>query len=101
MKVEKNVNGDITRLTIIGRVDSITASELEKAINDSITNTRELILDCSKLDYVSSACLRVLLKAQKKLGKETSMRLVEVSEDIMEVFKLTGFNSIINIKERK
>ena len=70
MNIEKNVNGAVTTLKIIGRLDTTTAPALEATIDGCITGVQELILDCTALEYVSSAGLRVLLKSQKQMNAQ-------------------------------
>ena len=97
MNIEKNVNGAVTTLKIIGRLDTTTAPALEATIDGCIAGVEELILDCTALEYVSSAGLRVILKAQKLMNAQGSMKLTGVNETVMEVFDLTGFADILTI----
>lgn len=83
-------------LKVEGRLDTITAPDLEKKINELSIN--ELVLDLNKLDYISSAGLRVILTAHKKFSKLQSMKVVNVKEAVMEVFNMTGFSDILNIE---
>ena len=98
MMIEKTINETATALKIIGRLDTTTAPELEAAIDGCVADTKELVLDCSALEYVSSAGLRVILKAQKMMNAQGSMKLVGVNETIMEVFDITGFADILTIE---
>ena len=98
MTIEKNVNGAVSTLKIIGRLDTSTAPALETAIDGCAADIKELILDCCALEYVSSAGLRVILKAQKKMNVQGSMKLIGVNETIMEVFDITGFADILTIE---
>ena len=97
MTTEKIVNGTTVVLKIVGRVSVSTAPELEAAVKECIADAQELVLDCSALEYVSSAGLRVLLKAQKQMSTKGSMKLIDVSESIMEVLDITGFADILTI----
>ena len=81
-----------------GRLDTLTAPELESAIEASLDGTQELVLDLEKLEYISSAGLRVLLIAQKKMSKQGEMKLIHVSDTIMEIFEVTGFTDILTIQ---
>jgi anti-sigma B factor antagonist len=90
-------NGRVT-LRIEGRLDTTTAPELEKIISEISADVQELIMDMSNLVYVSSAGLRVLLSAQKKMNKIGMMKLIGVCEDVMEVFEMTGFSDILTIE---
>ena len=98
MTIERNVNGTVITLKIVGRLDTSTAPALEAAIDDCTADIKELILDCSALEYVSSAGLRVILKAQKQMNIRGSMKLTGVNETIMEVFDITGFADILTIE---
>lgn len=98
MTIERNVNGAVVTLKIVGRLDTSTAPALESAIDSCATDVKELILDCSALEYVSSAGLRVILKAQKQMNVQGCMKLIGVNETIMEVFDITGFADILTIE---
>lgn len=98
MKIEKNLNGEILTLNIEGRLDTTTAPEFEAVLNESLGGIKELILDFANLDYISSAGLRVVLKAQKTMNTQGSMKLINVNEEIMEVFDITGFVDILTIE---
>ena len=98
MKVNAEKNNGTVVLKIEGRLDTTTAPSLEKVINDSLTDISELVLDLKELVYVSSAGLRVLLSAQKKMNKLGSMKLTGVCDDVMEVFEMTGFADILDIE---
>ena len=98
MKIEKKVDGATTILKVIGRLDTSTAPALETTIEESVAGVQELVLECDALEYVSSAGLRVLLKAQKQMNTQGSMKLTGVNETIMEVFEITGFANILTIE---
>ena len=98
MTIEKNVTGAVVTLKIVGRLDTSTAPALEAAIDSCAADIKELILDCSSLEYISSAGLRVILKAQKLMNVQGSMKLLDVNETIMEVFDITGFADILTIE---
>ena len=85
-------------LNVIGRFDTTTAPSLEKTITDDVAETDNLVLDLSKLEYVSSAGLRVILGAQKKMQKLGSMKVVNVCDAVMEIFEMTGFADILSIE---
>ena len=97
MTMEINKDAAETTIQIIGRLDTITAPSLDKTINEDIGETKNLILDLKNLEYISSAGLRVLLSAQKKMQKIGSMKVVNVCEEVMEVFEITGFADILVI----
>ena len=96
INIEKE-NG-VTVLNIDGRLDTTTAPELEKAINNEGEALKSLVLDFKGVDYISSAGLRVLLTAQKKMNVQGSMELTNVSEAVMDIFEMTGFADILVIK---
>lgn len=98
MNIEKIANGAAVTLKIIGRLDTTTAPSLEAAVDGCIAGAQELILDCTALEYVSSAGLRVILKAQKQMSAQGAMKLTGVNETIMEVFDITGFADILTIE---
>ena len=98
MTIERNVNGAVVTLKIVGRLDTSTAPALEASIDGCTADIKELILDCGALEYVSSAGLRVILKAQKQMNARGSMKLIGVNETIMEVFDITGFADILTIE---
>ena len=98
MTIEIKKNDVETVIRIAGRLDTITAPALAKTINEDIGDTRNLILDIKSLVYISSAGLRVLLGAQKKMQKIDSMKVVNVCEEVMEVFEMTGFADILVIE---
>ena len=96
INIEKE-NG-VTLMKIEGRLDTTTAPELEKAINNEGEALKSLVLDFKGVDYISSAGLRVLLTAQKKMNVQGSMELTNVSESVMDIFEMTGFADILVIK---
>ena len=81
-----------------GRLDTVTAPDLEKELKEALAGASELVLDFTKLDYISSAGLRVLLAAQKIMAKQGEMKVVHVNETIMEIFEVTGFSDILTIE---
>lgn len=81
-----------------GRLDTTTAPELEKAFEENMEVSKDLILDMKELEYISSAGLRVLLAAQKKMNQSGKMKLTGVSDEVMEVFEITGFSDILTIE---
>ena len=98
MTIEIKKNVDELVLEITGRVDTITAPALDKTINENLEGLKTLILDLKNLEYISSAGLRVLLSAQKKMQQVGVMKVVNVCELVMEVFEMTGFADILNIE---
>ena len=98
MTIEIKKNMDELVLEITGRVDTITAPTLDKTINENLANVKSLILDLKGLEYISSAGLRVLLGAQRKMSQIGSMKIKNVCELVMEVFEMTGFADILSIE---
>ena len=98
MTIEIKKNATETIIEIVGRLDTITAPALDKTINEDIGDTKNLVLDVKGMEYISSAGLRVLLSAQKKLQKIGSMKVINVCEEVMEVFEMTGFADILVIE---
>ena len=98
MNIEMKRNAEETTIEIAGRLDTTTAPALDKMINEETEGTKDLILDMKGLEYISSAGLRVLLSAQKKMQKIGSMKVVNVCENVMEVFEMTGFADILVIE---
>ena len=97
MNIIKNTNGSTLNIALEGRLDTITAPDLDKELKESLTGVETLSFDFSKLEYISSAGLRVLLSAQKVMNKQGSMTLSNVNESILEVFEMTGFSDILTI----
>ena len=81
-----------------GRLDTVTAPDLENELKASLNDVTELTLDFEKLEYISSAGLRVLLSAQKQMSKQGTMKIVHVNDTIMEIFEVTGFIDILTIQ---
>ena len=98
MTLEIKKNEEATIIEVAGRLDTMTASSLDKAINEDIGEAKNLILDLKNLEYISSAGLRVLLGAQKKMQKIGSMKVTNVCEAVMEVLEMTGFADILVIE---
>ena len=98
MTIEKKQNGSSLTIAVQGRLDTTTAPDLENEIKSSLDGVTELIMDFEKLDYISSAGLRVLLAAQKLMAKQGGMKVTHVNEMVMEVFEVTGFADILTIE---
>ena len=99
MIINTKKDGDLVTISPEGRIDSVTAPEFQKAVDDNITGAKNVVIDFSKLDYISSAGLRVLLatkKAVTKIGGD--MKLINVGEAIMDVLNITGFVDILTIE---
>ncbi len=98
MVITKKANGNELLISLDGRLDTSTAPQLENEFKDGLNNVKDLIIDMEKLVYISSAGLRVLLKAQKTMNKQGSMLIKNVSQDIKDIFEVTGFDEILNIE---
>ena len=98
MTIEIKKSNQETIIEVVGRLDTITAPALDKTINENIGDTKNLVLDVKGMEYISSAGLRVLLTAQKKMQKIGSMKVTGVCEEVMEVFEMTGFADILVIE---
>ena len=98
MNIIKKQNNTTLTIALEGRMDITTAPDLEQVVKNSLDGVTELIMDLEKLTYISSAGLRVLLGAQKKMQKIGSMKVVNVCPEVMEVFEMTGFADILVIE---
>lgn len=98
LKINKTTENEAAVFTLEGRLDTVTSPELEKALQDTMDRVTDLTLDFEKLDYISSAGLRVLLSAQKRMIGRGGMKLRHVNETIMEIFEVTGFSEILSIE---
>ena len=97
MEIVKNLNGTTLNIALAGRLDTTTAPALEAELTTALTDVTELAFDFARLEYISSAGLRVLLATQKVMNKQGRMTIRNVSSDIAEVFEITGFSSILTI----
>ena len=98
MTINKTKNGSALTLALEGRLDTITAPELEGLLREELEGIDSLTFDFADLEYISSAGLRVLLSAQKAMAKQGEMKVVNVNEIVMEVFDVTGFTDILTIE---
>ena len=98
MTINKNKSGSTLTIALEGRLDTTTAPELEQVIRAELDKADALVLDFGKLDYISSAGLRVLLSAHKAMAQKGGMKVTHVSEMVMEVFEVTGFSDILNVE---
>ena len=99
MTITKDAEGSHLTLALEGRLDTGTAPQLEAELNASLGGVTDLTLDMAQLQYLSSAGLRVVLAAQKKMNRQGHMTVAHVCADIMEVFEITGFVDILDIQE--
>ena len=97
MTMEIKKHAEATVIEVAGRLDTTSAPALEKAIQEDIGDAKNLVLDLTGVQYISSAGLRVLLGAQKKMQKIGAMKVVNVCEAVMEVLEMTGFADILEI----
>ena len=98
MTIEIKKNAEEAIVEIVGRLDTITAPALDKTIGEDIGDAKNLVLDLKGLEYISSAGLRVLLGAQKKMQKIGFMKVINVCAEVMDVFEMTGFADILVIE---
>ena len=98
MNINKTTNGTALTFELEGRLDTVTAPQLDAEVKEGLDGVTDLTFDLSGLEYVSSAGLRVLLSAQKRMNRQGTMTVTGCSEDIMEIFEITGFNEILTIK---
>ena len=98
MNIVKTQEGTTLTIAPEGRLDTVTAPQLEGELRTAVDGVSELIFDLGALDYVSSAGLRVLLSAQKVMNKQGSMTVRNANPEIMEIFEVTGFSDILNIE---
>jgi anti-sigma B factor antagonist len=98
MTIQKTQNEKALTIALEGRLDTLTAPELEAVLNDALAGVEELTFDFEKLDYISSAGLRVLLAAQKTMNRQGSMKVIHANEMILEIFEVTGFADILTVE---
>ena len=98
MTIQQIKNENALTVALEGRLDTMTAPELEAALKTALEGVEELTFDFEKLDYISSAGLRVLLAAQKTMNNQGSMKVKNANEIIMEIFEVTGFADILTIE---
>lgn len=98
MTVDKITKGNELTLAVEGRLDTMTAPVLEKAINENIAGVERLIFDFKALAYISSAGLRVILGAQKRMNKQGEMIVRNVNDTVNEIFEITGFCDVLTIE---
>ena len=99
LNIEKTMDGSKLTMVLEGRLDTTTAPQLENELKDALDGADTLVLDFSKLEYISSAGLRVLLSAQKVMTCKGGMTIRHVNDVIMEIFEVTGFVDILNIEK--
>lgn len=97
LNIRKAVDGTALTLSLDGRLDTTTSPALEAELKKSLPGVSVLSFDCAQLAYISSAGLRVLLSAQKIMNRQGEMKLIHVSDAILEIFEVTGFSDILTI----
>lgn len=98
MKIDVNKNGNVLTISPFGRLDTSTSPELQVVVTDNIDGVTDLTFDLKQLDYLSSAGLRVLMSTQKIMNKQGEMRLINVNEDVMDIFDMTGLTDVFDIE---
>ena len=98
MEIVKNKNGSTLVVSLSGRLDTVSAPQLDKELKEAIGDISELILDLSGLEYMSSAGLRILLSAQKAMNNQGKMVVKNANNTIMDIFEVTGFIDILTIE---
>ena len=98
LNITKNADGKALTVVLEGRLDTTTAPQLEAELKTAVDGVEDLIFDIEKLQYISSAGLRVLLSAQKVMNKQGSMVVRKASEEVKEIFEVTGFSDILTIE---
>lgn len=98
LNINKTLEGKTLTVALEGRLDTTTAPQLEAELKSALPDVTSLVMDFEKLEYISSAGLRVLLSAQKIMNKQGEMKLIHVNDVINEIFEVTGFSDILNIE---
>ena len=98
MTITKTLDGNNLKLAIEGRLETVTAPELETVVRNELGDVENLVFDFTKLDYISSAGLRVILTAQKIMAQQGTMKIVGANDIVQEVFELTGFSDILTLE---
>ena len=98
MNIQKTQDGTTLTLALEGRLDTTTAPELDNVVKSDLAGVTDLTMDLEKLEYLSSAGLRVLLSAQKIMNKQGSMVVKNANDTIQEIFEITGFSDILTIQ---
>ena len=99
LNIKKTSENGVACYKLEGRLDTVTAPELEAALQEGIAGITALTLDLEKLEYISSAGLRVLLYAHKRMSGKGSVKVTHVNETVMEIFEVTGFSDILDIEQ--
>ena len=98
LNITKNANGNALKIILEGRLDTTTAPQLEAQLQDALGSVTDLKFDLEKLEYISSAGLRVLLASPKIMNKQGTMVISNASAEVKEIFDVTGFSDILTIE---
>lgn len=98
MKFEKSEDGTALTLTLDKKLSAVTAEQLEKELSHELSGVKDFVVDMARLEYVSSAGLRVLLKAQEAMNLQGKMTVMNANQQVMNIFETTGFNEILRIE---
>ena len=98
LHIEKKQDQDTLTIFLEGRLDTTTSPDLEELLKGSLDGVASLILDFEKLEYISSAGLRVLLSTQKVMNRQGEMKLIHVRDEVIEIFEVTGFLDILTVE---
>ncbi len=98
MTINKTKNGNEVTIMIEGRVDSKTAPEFESSVKEEFGNSDSMIIDLAKVNYISSAGLRVFLTAHKNMSAKDGLKVINVCKEVMAIFDVTGFSGVLNIE---
>ena len=98
LNITKNANGNALKIILEGRLDTTTAPQLEAQLQDALGSVTDLKFELEKLEYISSAGLRVLLASQKIMNKQGTMVISNASAEVKEIFDVTGFSDILTIE---
>jgi anti-sigma B factor antagonist len=98
MDIIKHQDGTTLTIGLVGRLDTNTSPQLQEELDSSLDGIVDLVVDFAQIDYISSAGLRVLLAAQKRMASQGSLTIVNACDAVMEVFDMTGFSDILTIK---
>ena len=99
MDINKTHDNGTTVISVSGRVDTTTTPMLENEIKASYDECSTLVIDFADVKYISSAGLRILLSAHKVMSKKSGLKVINVNDEIMEIFDITGFSAILNIEK--
>ena len=98
MTITKNIDGSHGTIVLEGRLDTLSSPDFEAAVNEVAPEVTDLVIDLKNLDYTSSAGLRVFLKTQKTMMQKGSLKIINVKEEVMDIFDVTGFTDILDIE---